>query len=745
MNHLRSIVGLLLTFSTCVLKAQLPQRPQLMPTGPTLHAFNFYKIAFHADGKHIILYIGTKRMDTLIVKATRYDWHTGLPDSIIELKGVDEGLFNNYRRATDYDMPAAFAADEQHYYDYPDGSKSLRTSDGTQFYNAKATIYKMKKGKLDYALIEKKWVEPDMLQYKDIPVCPTAPVCALTSFRDLPTYYGKHQSIFNVIIYDVEADSVLCRLYDPESLPYYQNQLAKYLIDSANYVENKIKGKESMDLAIKGLQDEGWRIEQIKYGLGEQPFYATDDGLGIWDFVPKPGRMYCHVSLMTNKDLSQWMKAYRKADMELRLDDSLFAVGHAENLNGTPLWYMLSHAFYATRPNDSVQVGIGFACAGISNECLTKEMADSNKLCRLLLSKERTAARELTINSLKEKIQVLDINKVYVNKDLAVKKRNAEWAAYEKEKKQQELAAIEKEKQAKAQDEDFRKRWIATIKKGLKPGQKAHHEVLLKELGPNEALSMYTDLPPEYRRTIYVLTNDTSNFMKVEYASDDADRYMPLEPNKQFNLGRSYRVTTAYWIGPMSEFRVSAKEDKPIRVTALVVVQKDEATYATYKAKMNEIDNHNAKARSERDSKFYRENSENDTRVNAIRSAFESFADRMNSQYRDAFDHGDDWSLNQQIDAYNKANTILKQLESTLKSNIPRSVTLGNPSGPTYKKWFEDAQTVFNEINSKLKEISTSIDEKKDSRKPALSAYISVPLMDMESKARSFLRVDKPR
>ncbi len=79
----------LLILSVHTALCQPPQRPVPVFTGKrTVYGTcnKDFKFAFHKDGQHIILYEGVKDIDgKLWVYATRYNWRTGIPDSVIKI------------------------------------------------------------------------------------------------------------------------------------------------------------------------------------------------------------------------------------------------------------------------------------------------------------------------------------------------------------------------------------------------------------------------------------------------------------------------------------------------------------------------------------------------------------------------------------------------------------------------------------------------------------------------------------
>lgn len=748
---------------------------------------------FLPDSTHLVLWTADRdvayydKLDFITISSPRYivyNWHTGVP---VAMCPSTDDYTDRYSKAwQQYEVrmqycknplelfckPGELPEVDKKLNNYYHGFTKFGKNQWATTHHKSDSRYSVANAEIGYfnsngnmGSTEKKLEFPSAIPYSKPAICPGLPVCAVLNQTDILSY-EDHMMRARIDIMNIETGEKITSLINWREYQQYQDvekasiakaakdsfQLADKLPDSKTKVQKNTTGKERIDGIIAGIQSEGWSIEKLQYGLGYCSDPAGGDGLGVWNFIPKPDRIYSTLVLSTYETLTSTAKAFRKADMELNIADSVFDVDYFTWLDEqTPLLFVISHAIYTSRPNDPVLLGVEYRCRGISNECLEAEMADSNRLCRMLISRKKTNEKELNIKTLDEKIRVLDFNKTYLAKDVAVAQIIKEWAAEEKLQKQKEIPkAKEAEKNALTAKQVFaeykvRKPKMQTVRKEI-------YDILIPA---GNVYKLGTDFPADEKRIILVVVKGENQYVQMSAAIEGIDDYVDFDAKDlltKVSVGGLSTTKTSF-TGPLDYLNISIKENEDIKVSIMVLTQKDVAGKLAFDKQIEKLNASKSEAKEKRNLAYLRENTENDDRVKKIRAAFEQCASKMTSLYKNANQNGENWTLSKQIEEFNKARNLVGELKSNVDRNIPSGFLSGNPSADSYKKWFTNAMTYFNDINEKLTKLGDEIEDRKArnalyAAKPLFYSSFYLPLQDMRDlaeKFNSFLNSDNPK
>lgn len=432
------------------------------------------------------------------------------------------------------------------------------------------------------------------------------------------------------------------------------------------------------------------------------------------------------------------MRAERQAAENIQLNDSIF---HSISyyLEGTPVRYFLSNAFYQTKPNDPVSFGIEFRCLIESQDC-QQAMADSNKFCRIIISRQKAAEKELTIKTLNAKIKVLDLSRVYENVVKIYKENDARWAVLQRENKKKEQEEIRKVKEAEKNAPTARK--LFAQYKAQKPKTEIVRYEIYDTLIPElKILPLPTNFPPDVKRIVLVAVKGKDQYVSISTDLDGSDvHYTILDKIGQMGKVQegAYSISTVAVTAPTNAIQISSNGDTAIIASIMLLTEKDAAGKMEYDKQKEKEQQQVKESKDQQRLTFSKENADNDIRVKKIRTLYEKFSRTMNDLYNNAKNNGENWTLNMQITEFNKARDAVTSLQNGLSNNLPSGYNSNNPSAGSYKKWFDKAQVTFNEIFAKAEKLKGYFEEKKDANKPVLSYLFYTPLQEMAYKADNF-------
>lgn len=733
---------------------------------------------FLSDSTHLVLWTADRdvayydKLDFTTISSPRnivYNWHTGLPvamcPSTVDYTDRYSKAWQQYEVRMQYCKnplelfckPGELPEVDKKLNNYYHGFTKLGKNQWATTHHKSDSRYSVANAEIGYynsngnmGSTEKKLEFPSAIQYSKPAICPGLPVCAVLNQTDIISY-EDHMMRGRIDIMNIETGEKITSLVNWREYQQYQDVENKYLADSIA----SVRSKEQMNNVIVGIRSEGWTIEKIKYGMEpNEDIYIGGDKWGIWDFTPAPNRIYSFIALSTTSDLTSWPVADRQSDKTVGMRGKYFQKENLDNLKETPLRYVLSHALYNSKPNDPVFFGTAFSCRGAKNECLSKEMADSTKLCRLLISHEKPATNEITIKAIDETLKILEVQATYIAAVKQIKQNEANWAAEEKLQKQKEQEEIRKAKEAE-KNALTAKQVFAEYKVKKPKMQTVRKEIYDILIPAGNVYKLGTDFPADEKRIILVVVKGENHYVQMSAAIEGIDDYVDFDAKDlltKVSVGGLSTTKTSF-TGPLDYLNISSKENEDIKVSIMVLTQKDVAGKLAFDKQIEKLNASKSEAKEKRNLAHLRENTENDDRVKKIRAAFEQFASKMTSLYNNANQNGENWTLSKQIEEFNKARNLVGELKSNVDRNIPSGFLSGNPSADSYKKWFTNAMTYFNDINEKLTKLGDEIEDRKArnalyAAKPLFYSSFYLPLQDMRDlaeKFNSFLNSDNPK
>lgn len=684
-----------------------PTRPELPvsdPSGPTLGS-NFeiatsttryrrigydINLGFQADGEHIVVELNVQANFLL-----KYNWRTG------EL--VDAITPNDKRTdLATFEYPRLKEGDHSIRIDYDSGRKMvystwvLSPSDYLCYVSASDLSGRK------YRDLKTKDLrsEKNALRTTPIPlwVDNKRPV-----FAFVESGYGLYPFYTNVVIYDLMADTVICRLKSVEdaiAMKNYLPALEKYRKDSADFAtaaslkqEKRIAIRpwfvKAAERKIAAMEAEGWRLEK-RVGLFHIQSNGSDTGvLSPYRVQVQPGRMYTQLFMTCEERLSldtyTWLRNDQSNDLaRYHWGGSLFS--YLDEAAPDTLLYKISNIVYVQKAQPA-----HFYLETRCSRCQDPDPLPADPVSIVaIFSKPAMAVSSLTPRSFSPKpLQVVNLEK-----------------AGQPDKGKEGRSDPEDPLAAEKTDSVKRKAILASLKKRiLRPGVKLQEEVFKFEAGDEEWFRVPLNYPPYLKRMVYVINGGNDNEARFKVDMEGLDEMLENEGVNPFNAN-GYSISNTEVVGPAMIVWIQAKNRKAATYSVLVFTQRDDAGYTKMKAALGEASEASQKAREANRNRLIRENADNREKIQKVRTAAVEFQETTAAITEEmlAVAEKRGWGINQYIDRFNKVKEAFGKLINVMNANRP-TVSSGNPDAAKVQAWVDNFTTQYNnihEVNEKL-------------------------------------------